>query len=148
MTQYLRRAVLCALAVGLASGGMSTARAADNASATKAERGKGGWEDELKGRGEKNVLNSTLEAPPEKGGRKSRQAMCRLRVDNRTPWTVQIGVEGRYNGTVAPWGDAFGAYSGGTLRVFGLAEFDDGSTLTWGPTTVRCYGAYAWTLER
>ncbi len=60
--------------------------------------------------------------------------MCRLRVDNHTPWTVQIGVEGRYNGTVAPWGDAFGAYSGGTLRVFGLAEFDDGSALTWGPT--------------
>ena len=74
--------------------------------------------------------------------------MCRLRVDNHTPWIVQIGVDGRYNGTIAAWGDAFGAYAGGTLRVFGVAEFEDGSTQTWGPATIKCYGTYAWTLER
>jgi hypothetical protein len=148
MIRLWKRAALCTLVIGMVSSGARPARAKDNASSTKAEKSTGGWEDEIKGREEKNPLNPIAEAPPEKGGQKTRQAMCRLRVDNHTPWTVQIGVEGRYNGTVAAWGDAFGAYSGGTLRVFGVAEFVDGSALTWGPTIVRCYGAYAWTLEQ
>lgn len=144
------RTALCALACGVVMGGVGASGAAENASATKAEPGKGDWEGELRGRNAKNVLNSgeEIEAPPNKGGRKSRQSMCRLRVDNHTPWIVQIGVDGRYNGTVAPWGDAFGAYGGGLMRVFGLAEFEDGSTKTWGPTPIKCYGTHTWTLER
>jgi hypothetical protein len=57
---------------------------------------------------------TTLEAPPQKGGPKTRGPSCRIHIDNRTPWYVDIYTDGDYRGQVSSWGDSYGGSTGGT----------------------------------
>jgi hypothetical protein len=66
--------------------------------------------------------------------------VCRVDVDNWTPWKVQIYVDGTFRGLVSPWGDGVTYTGAGPTRVYARAEFTDGSALTWGPTDYDCYG--------
>lgn len=106
-----------------------------------------GQEEAIKNRSAVNDPQSAPQAPPEKGGDKSRGGVCYLNVDNRTPWKIQVFVDNQYVGLISPWGNASGSYSAGSHQVLGYAEFSDPQENTyWGPTSISCQGKYTWTL--
>jgi hypothetical protein len=86
-----------------------------------------------------NDPNARIDPPPSKGGTLSRGgAACQVRIDNWTSLYIKIFVDGRYRGTVGPWDDAiYYAYPGET-RVYGRADYDDGSYVYWGPKLYDC----------
>jgi hypothetical protein len=114
----------------------------------KAQKGRGGGANpEIKSNEMKNSASS--EAPPqpeEKGGVKARAPLCRLHVDNRTRWYVEVYVDGLRRGSVGPYGDVYGTFVGGTTRLYAEAPFDDGSSYYWGPKVINCNGGYDWRL--
>ena len=110
--------------------------------------GSGAGQDEnIKNPSEKNDPSSVSKAPSEKGGEKTRQATCRFHVDNRTPYKIQIFVDGAFAGMVSDWGDAWGTYGGGAHTLYGRARFPDPKDdKTWGPTDISCFGTHNWRL--
>jgi len=115
---------------------------------TKAAQSRGGGADEnIKSKSVENNPKALPEAPPEKGGDKSRGGnVCHLLVDNYTRYKIQIFVDGDYVGLVSPWGDAKGSYiPNGFYTFYGVADFTDGSRLIWGPTRDYCEDYY-WKL--
>lgn len=113
-----------------------------------AEKGRGGGTDEnIKNDTRTNDPSKPAPAPPDKGGERAKgQSSCAVVVDNRTGFYVDIYVDGSFRGTVGPWGDAYCYTGAGSTRLYGVATFSDGSRLTWGPSTVTCYGRYTWQL--
>lgn len=113
-----------------------------------AEKGRGGASDEnIKQDRQPNDSSKPAPAPPNKGGERSKgQSSCMVVVDNRTGFYVDIYVDGTFRGTVGPWGDSYCYTGAGSTRLYGVATFGDGSRLTWGPSTVTCYGRYTWQL--
>jgi hypothetical protein len=115
---------------------------------SKAARSRGAGADEnIKKDSPVNDAKAQVQAPPDKGGAKSRGMLCRFHVDNRTQWKIQIFVNGQLDGLVGPYGDAYGTYTEGNMLLYARALFDDGSVLTWGPRTAVCQGDFSWTLE-
>src|SRR5450755_2563494 len=55
-----------------------------------------------------NDPQAKVEAPPDKGGPKTRSAACHIHIDNRTKWYVDVYTDGDYRGEVSPWGDSTG----------------------------------------
>jgi hypothetical protein len=105
-----------------------------------------GTDENIKNPSEQNNPDSAIKAPPDKGGEKTRAGVCHFHVDNRTPWKIQIFVDGDYVGLVAPWGDSTGTYDGGGHMVYGRARFTKGPDITWGPSRISCLGSYRWRL--
>lgn len=93
-----------------------------------------------------NDPNAKVEAPPEKGGPKSRGYACHLDIDNRTPWIIDIYVDGNYRGQVSRYGDLVGYVGCGDTRLYGRATFTDGSEKTWGPTVYYLDSAFTWSI--
>jgi hypothetical protein len=147
MYRCLVRVTVCAAAFALSLSIAGTALATGKGQATRgAKGGPGVTEPQLKGTDAKNDPAAAPEAPPDKGGKKTRAQLCHLHVDNRTSLYVKIFVDGDYVGTVYPWGDSYGTYAGGGREVYGRADFTDGSWSYWGPSTISCKGPYTWTL--
>lgn len=95
-----------------------------------------------------NTRGKTMEAPTAKGGKKTRaKAEGVLHIDNRTQWKIRIYVDGDYQGTVGPFGDMLRRADPESYKVEGVALFDDGSTLTWGPTSCRVPSGGEYTLK-
>ena len=114
---------------------------------TDAQKSRGTGPDEnIKSQSTQNDPNNASKAPPTKGGEKTRGGWCDFRVDNRTPWKIQMFVDGDYVGLVSGWGNASGSYSGGSHVIYGVADFNDGSKITWGPNSISCFGTYNWRL--
>jgi hypothetical protein len=86
--------------------------------------------------------------PPEKGGAQKRGAYCGVYVDNYTPYTVKVYVDGALRGAVGPWGGLWLATISGPTKLYSKASFDDGTTLTW-RNTLPCEGnrRYSWRLQ-
>lgn len=85
-------------------------------------------------------------APAGKGDGAQRGAITRVHVDNRTPWIIQIFIDGEYRGVVSPWGDGYCNAISGATTFYAVADFDDGSRKTWGPRKATIDGTYTWTL--
>ena len=150
MIHAVSKSVLCGLALSalLAPPNVSLAKGKGKAAATRGEKGGPGVsEPQTKGADAKNDPNASVEAPPDKGGKKSRAGVCRLHVDNRTSLIIKIFVDGDYVGTVSAYGDAQGYYSAGSRTVYARADFTDGSWRYWGPTGIPCYGTFTWALQ-
>jgi hypothetical protein len=92
-----------------------------------------------------NDPNTSTPAPPNKGGDKTR-GICNLHVDNHTGLRVAISVDNSYVGMVSSWGDAYGYYSEGAHTLIGVVYYSDGSTSTFGPREIYCYGPHTWNL--
>ena len=104
-----------------------------------------GADPHIKQKEAKNNAKKKVEAPTAKGGTQ-RGADHLLHVDNRTPWKIVIYIDGENVGSVSEWGDSYGSYSG-THSVYGVAYFEDGSKLTFGPKVVNFDdGDFTWTL--
>jgi hypothetical protein len=91
-------------------------------------------------------------APPNKGGKPPATrgvAVCTVRVDNWTGYSIDIYVDRDYSGTVSPWGEgATYAIAGGT-RLYGDTVLNNGQTFTWGPRNVDCPAndVFTWRLN-
>jgi hypothetical protein len=121
---------------------------------TRSEVARGGTDSNIKVTERVNAVGKDArQAPPAKGGEKPRgaaQGICDVHFDNRSPWWIHVYVDGEYEGVMPPWGDVYTYAIAGPTRLYGRAEFDDGSRRTWGPVTVRCPtgGSYSWRLLR
>lgn len=76
--------------------------------------------------------------PPNKGAVASRGSYCYITFDNWTNYYIDCYVNGYNQGYVAPYGKGEVTVTGGDTKVYGVANFDDGSKLTWGPETKSC----------
>jgi hypothetical protein len=134
------------LAPSLASGQQPS-----NSATSKAQKSRGapGSKDEhIKHAQQPNDPNAPAVAPPDKGGPKTRGIACRIHIDNRTPWYVDVYTDGDYRGQVSPWGDSYGWVGCGNTNLYGVATFSDGSNLTWGPTVRSVDGTLTWSLTQ
>ncbi|HNJ44112.1 MAG TPA: hypothetical protein PKZ53_26750 [Acidobacteriota bacterium] len=76
-------------------------------------------------------------APPQKGGEKPKGGtFSLLQIDNRTRFIINIYVDGVYRGAVDAWGNSEGFLDSGEHRVYGKAQLDSGTTVTWGPRVI------------
>jgi len=104
---------------------------------TKSQKSRGEGKDEhIKNNSAANDPKSLMEAPPEKGGKKSRGAYATVVFDNYTAYKIQIYANGEYLGMVSGYGKGTSYSTPGSAELYGRAEFTDGSTLTWGPQSV------------
>lgn len=78
--------------------------------------------------------------PADKGGR-TRGSSCYVHFDNWTSWIIDCYVDGRYRGDVAGYGDGSVTVGAGDTRVYAVAEFTDGSKVSYGPITRYCSNA-------
>lgn len=119
---------------------------------TKASKSRGAGEDEnIKTDVRVNTKDAAdkMLAPFAKGGDKTRAANTKVIVENWTPYYVDIYNDGYYQGTIGPWDDSYFWDYGDTIELYGVAKFDDGSQLTWGPHYVdnNLYYSYTWKLS-
>jgi len=121
----------------------ATGKATDKAAAS---RGKGSAQDpNIKKSGEVNAPNANAAAPPSKGG-SARAGVCEIHVDNRTGLYIKIYVDGDFQGTVGPWGDVAAYALSGATRLYGRADYTDGTYSSFGPRLIDCHGTFTWTL--
>jgi hypothetical protein len=99
-----------------------------------------------------NVKAAEVPAPPSKGGETPRGQVrtCDVHIDNRTPWYIHVYIDGTYSGLLPPWGDLYDRAIAGPTIFYGRANFDDGSSRTWGPWKFPCPPGtlYTWRLGR
>jgi hypothetical protein len=93
-----------------------------------------------------NDPNAKIEAPAAKGGAKTRQAACRIHIDNRTGLYIDIFTDGNFRGTISPYDDTYGYVECGNTTFYGRATFTNGSVRTWGPAVYFVDGSFTWSL--
>ena len=93
-----------------------------------------------------NSAKGMENAPPSKGGPKTRGYYAWFTADNWTPWIIKIYINGEYVGSVAPYGKSAGEYQAGNYIIYAKAYFTDGSVLTWGPIAISLVSDYTWKL--
>ncbi len=132
------------LAIGLLLAGSINAQSIDNLTSTKS---RGGDDPNITVGEVLNPVNgfTDLVQPEAKGGERTRGAYCKVVFDNWTNLYLKCYVDGTYRGYIAPWGDGAVTVGSGSTSAYVVAEFDDGSRLTWGPIRHDCYGD--WTLK-
>lgn len=96
-----------------------------------------------------NVKGETIAAPSIKGGETGERAASRfVNYDNWTDLYIKTYVNGRYQGTVAPWGNLkIYISSGRTYRLYARADFTDGSYIYWGPRNRYFGNSFNWRLN-
>ena len=117
---------------------------------TKSAKSRGEGKDEhIKNNSAVNDPKSTMEAPPAKGGKKTRGAYATVVFDNYTAYRIQLYANGDYIGMVAPYGNGTSYATPGSAELYGRADFTDGSTLTWGPynVTLDAGDTFTWKLR-
>lgn len=108
--------------------------------ATKAPASRGSEPDaNVKNDKQTNDPSAKGTPPSSKGGNATRGGgNCEVRLDNWTNYLIKIYVDGIYRGVLDRYGDAVVYVGVGETRVYGRADFDDGSYLYWGPKTYDC----------
>ena len=95
------------------------------------------------------AITAAVPAHKQAAGAASKGAnTCLVRFDNRTNLYIDTYTDGNSTGRMGPWGDIYTYAIAGPTRLYGRAEFTDGSVTTWGPTMVDCPagGSYHWRL--
>ena len=100
-------------------------------------RGENSNIEERKAKNDPNADYEDAVQPAEKGGR-TRGTVCAVIFDNWTKWVIDCYVDGRYRGDVGRYGDGTVYVGGGNTKVYAVAEFTDGSEISYGPITKYC----------
>ena len=144
-----RMAGMLALA-GVLAAGMTMQTAAQQPrkpNATAAAEAKRGTADPNIKQGRDAALKEKPEAQPpapaEKTGEKTRQRVCLLVFDNYTPNWIDAYADGRYRGTIAPYGELSTYVISGPTVAYGAS-----ATWTWGPARFNCDTSFVWQLTR
>jgi len=93
--------------------------------------------EERKAKNDPNQTDEDIVQPADKGGR-TRGTVCAVVFDNYTSWYIDCYVDAKYRGDVAPYGDGKVYVAGGDTQIYAVAEFTDGSEITYGPLTRYC----------
>ncbi len=94
---------------------------------------------------EKRMNSANIETkavqPAEKGAkaRGSDSGYCYVTFDNWTEWYIDCYVDGYYEGYIGPYGSGEITVGSGNTCLYAVAEFDDGSKISWGPACSDCY---------
>ena len=115
---------------------------------TRATRGRGTAPDEniTKARAP-NTPGQTEPAPAAKGGEAARGSSCTVKVDNYTGLYIDVYLDRVYRGTVGPWGELWRTVGCGETRLYGRADYTDGTYDTWGPVYAQVGSLYTWRLR-
>jgi len=52
------------------------------------------------------TVDKEVKAPPDRGGEKTKGVLCEIKFENWTGYTVEVYVDGYYQGTIGAYGDA------------------------------------------
>ena len=74
------------------------------------------------------------------------KASCAITFDNFTDLFTKIYIDGRYAGTIRPYGDLAASAVPGTTVLYARADYDDGTADAWGPIRMTCQAKYVWRL--
>ena len=74
---------------------------------------------------------------------KSRGDLCYITVNNYTPYSIDIYVDGDWVGTIAAYTSAYTYAYPGTTKLYGKSI---GGSYYWGPQTFDCEYEYTWNL--
>lgn len=86
-----------------------------------------------------NSKSNKPEPPSSKGGTsKGSSRGCEVQLDNWTAWRVKVYVDGKFQGTMIPYGQSYTYAVPGRVKVYARADFDDGTYLYWGPRDYSC----------
>ena len=85
----------------------------------------------------KTITESKVIQPVSKGAR-SRGGYCDCCFDNYTSWYIDTYVDGYLEGYIGPWGEGCVTVGAGYTSLYAVAEFDDGSRISWGPVSANC----------
>jgi hypothetical protein len=114
---------------------------------TRKVRFRGGGEDpNVKPAAEVNIRNKPSDVVPPASKAPSGRALCAVTFDNHTDLITKTYVDGRYAGTIRPFGELSASIVPGSAVLYARAEYDDGSADAWGPIRVSCRTRYLWRL--
>ncbi len=72
------------------------------------------------------------------GSSKSGVGECQIKLDNYTAYFTKIYINGIYKGKLYGGNESTLYYTPGQVTIYAKADFDDGSSWTWGPQTWSC----------
>jgi len=91
--------------------------------------------------------NSQVAAPDTKAPTTGR-TLCSVLFDNYTDLFTKAYIDGKYAGTIQPFGELTAFAVPGSTVLYARAEFDDGTADDWGPARATCgtRARYVWRL--
>jgi hypothetical protein len=95
---------------------------------------------------EVNVRDKPSGVVPPAGKGTAGRPQCLVTVDNHTDLITKAYIDGRYSGTIRPYGELAMSTAPGSAVLYARAEYDDGSADAWGPVRVSCRTKYVWRL--
>lgn len=73
----------------------------------------------------------------------ARTDYCKVIIDNWTGYTVDVYVDGYYEGSCAAWEEGYTYTVSGKTKLYAVSV---GGTVSWGPAYVDCVYEYTWQL--
>ena len=95
---------------------------------------------------EVNVRDKPSDVVPPATKAAAGRALCDVTFDNHTDLVTRTYIDGRYAGTIRPFGALSASTAPGSAVLYARAEYDDGSADAWGPIRVSCRTKYLWRL--
>lgn len=141
-------ALWCVMACSLIAAGTGAAQdsAAPDMTTRRARLRGSGPDPNITASAEVNVRSvpSGVVPPPSKVG--EGRALCSVTFDNHTDLVAKTYIDGRFAGTIRPFGELSASIVSGAALLYARAEFDDGTADAWGPVRVTCRTTYRWKL--
>jgi hypothetical protein len=113
---------------------------------TRKVRFRGGDDPNVKPGAEINVRDRPSDVVPPATKVQSGRALCAVTFDNHTDLITKTYIDGRYAGTIRPFGALSASTPPGSAVLYARAEYDDGSADAWGPIRISCRTNYLWRL--
>jgi hypothetical protein len=93
-----------------------------------------------------NVRSKPSDVVAPAGKAPNGRPVCSVTFDNHTDLITRTYVDGRYAGTIRPYGELSASIVPGSAVLYARAEYDDGSADAWGPIRITCRTKYLWRL--
>jgi hypothetical protein len=107
---------------------------------------RGGDDANFKPGAEINVRDKASDVVPPAAKKPAGRASCDITFDNHTDLVTKTYIDGRYAGTIRPFGALMASTVPGSAVLYARAEYDDGTADAWGPIRVSCRTKYLWRL--
>ena len=113
---------------------------------TRKVRLRGGDDPNFKPGAEINVRDKPSAIVPPATKNAAGRVQCAVTFDNHTDLITKTYIDGRYAGTIRPFGELSASTVPGSSVLYARAEYDDGSADAWGPIRISCRTKYLWRL--
>ena len=113
---------------------------------TRKVRFRGAEDPNVKPAPEVNVRDRASDVVPPARKAPGGKALCAITFDNHTDLITKTYIDGRYAGTIRPFGELSAFTAVGSAMLYARAEYDDGSADAWGPIRANCRKKYLWRL--